>query len=90
MRQATAREQEIIARLRELSSTTGEIENLRAELAESLADTPAIVGDDGRRLATYKPERRTTLDRSAIPADVLSAATTTTEARVLRLARSRE
>ena len=90
VRPASEREQAIISRLRELSGTTTEIEDLRAELAESLADTPAIVGDDGRRLATYKPERRTTLDRSAIPADVLSAATTTTEARVLRLARSKE
>ena len=90
VRPASQREQEIIARLRELSHATSEIEDLRAELAESLADTPAIVGDDGRRLATYRPEKRTTLDRSAIPADVLSAATTTTEARVLRLVRSRE
>ena len=90
VRPASQREQAIIARLRELSGTTTEIEDLRAELAESLADTPAIVGDDGRRLATYRPEKRTTLDRSAIPADVLSAATTTTEARVLRLARSKE
>ncbi len=90
VRPASQREQEIVARLMELRSVVSEVEDLRAELAESLADTPAIVGDDGRRLATYKPERRATLDKSAIPADLLAAATTTTEARVLRLARSRE
>ena len=82
VRAASQREQDIITELLMLRSIESRIADLRAELAESLADTPAIVGDDGRRLATYRPEKRTTLDRSAIPADVLSAATTTTEARV--------
>lgn len=90
VRPATARELEIVARLRSLTPTLAEVESLRAELAESAADTPAIVDPDGQVLATYRPERRSVLDRSAIPADVLAAATRTQEARVLRLKRSKQ
>lgn len=85
VRPATARELEIVSRLAELRASTREIEALREELAALCADTPAILGPDGRTVATYRPETRSVLDRSALPPAAVQAATTTTTARVLRV-----